>query len=337
MEKKKKSSSVLERKKFDPNNELLYRSWFTNAPVICCVNSYPNGVTLSIHDNRNRDAAKAGQGNETVDSPAAGSSKTADDSSVDKFFSYHFHLRIKDTRDYQLPDGKYFLYKKDFRESLEARFSQLHKKGLLKSAVVYFGTTSDPFALFHKRFDVTTACLDIFERYQPGTLVVQTRSPMVIAGLPTLKYLSSKSVVVMPIESHLERAIAHYTPGQPKISERLVAAQGLRRQGVRVNLSASPVLPYGDYNRDAWDFAELLDRYADYISVGCLASGTASDEKQLKTLPLGRKLESDKQFHWLRPHAYQALYEALEVVAPEKLKLPVQMPAKPSQIALFAA
>lgn len=319
--KRKKRSALtdINTATFDPNSPELVNHWHTNASCIICVNSYPNGITLSVHKPETQ-TVKNDSAEEEV-----------------KYLNEQFALRFKDTRDYQVPDGKFFLHKENARQSLENHLSRLHKKNLLQGATLYFGTTVDPFIAFHKRFDVTSACLQLFEQYRPRRLVIQTRSPMVIAALPTLKLFEERAQVGIAIESHLEKSIARYTPGQPKISERLVAAQGLRRQGVSVNLQVSPVLPYGDFYRDAWDFAEVLDRHADFISFGALASGSAEDEKQLKDLPVARKLASDKQFRWLRPYAYRYLYHALKVVAPQKLVLPVRSKAKTGQLGLFAA
>ncbi len=309
-------------------------SWSQHAPLVCCLNSYPNGITFSVHQNPaiSEGAEDGGDADSGAGSRSAAKASTGQAWSADQFF-----LRLRETREYRPARGKYFLYKDGYQSALERHLSRLHKKGLLKSAVFYFGTTADPFMSFHKRFDVTTACLQLLERYRPGRLVIQTRSPMAIAALPTLRLLREDAVVVVPIETHLERAIARYTPGQPKIAERLVMIQGLRRQDVRVNLCAAPLLPYGDYNRDCWDFAELLDRYGDFITVGSLAHKSPASEKQLKDLPIARKLSADEQFLWLRPNAHQPLYQALSVVAPEKLRLPVSAPSAPSQMALFAA
>lgn len=300
-------------------------TWSSFAKIICCINTYPNGIGLSLHV-RDGDHLNA-----KVGSHRSGSVKEQ------VFHPYHFNLRVRDTRDYQLPEGKFFVYKKDALANVERHLSTLHRQNVLQSTVVYLGTSVDPFLSFHKRFDQTNGCLQLLEQYKPQLLVVQTRSPMVLAGLPTIKALGQHAVVTIPIETSLERAIQRYTPGLPKISERLMAAQGLRRQGVRVNLSAAPLLPYGDVARDAWDFAELLDRYADVITVGCLASGDEADERQLKELPIAQRLVADQQFHWLRPQAYQALYQALQVVAPEKLRVPVRPRVKSGQLTLFAA
>jgi len=288
-------------------------SWHSSAKMVCCVNSYPNGVTVSLHSRE----------------------KLAKD--VAALSGQPFALRFRDTRNYQIADGSYFLYKKNLRASLEKHLSHLHKKGLLSSTVIYFGTTVDPFANFHKRFDQTNLCLELFEKYKPMKLVVQSRSPMVISALGTLKSFEEKAVVVIPIETNKESSVAKYTPGQTKIAQRLLAAQGLRTQGVCVSIAVTPVLPYGDISRDAWDFAELLDRYADYITLGCLASGAQQDEKILQSLAVAKKLESEGLYEWLRPNAYKSLAKAVKTIAAHKLVLPVSEEHKSSQMALFAA
>ena len=341
---RKKRSSIVDINSsgFDPSSAELWTTWSSYASVICCVNSYPNGVTVSLHTNavsKNKNSSsKANVGVELGSgAPDKQSEKKSDLEIPRKFFPSQFHLRLRDTRDYQTPDGKYFLYKENAIRSLEKHLLVLHQKGLLSSSTIYFGTVSDPFSSFHKKFDITTACMELFEKYVPQRLVVQTRSPMIISALPALRRLRERVVVSVPIESHLEKSVIRYTPGQPRIAERLVAAEGLRRQGITVVLNVSPVLPYGDFYRDAWDFAEVLEQHADLVTFGCLASGTEADERTLKTLPIARKLASDKEFRWLRPHAYRYLYHALSVLAPQKLVLPVSPAKKAAQLDLFAA
>lgn len=308
--------------RFDAASPEFVRSWHTNASAAICLNAYPNGITFSVH--RADDWAPE---EEQAEQPTRGRA----------IHPSHFNLRIRETKSYLLPPGKYSLHREDYAHALERRLSQLRERGVLSSAVVYFGVTSDPFSSFHKKFDVTMACLELLSQYKPRRVILQTRSPMVISALPTLKMLGERAVVTMPIETRLESAIQRYTPGMPKISERLVAADGLRRQGIVVNLSASPILPYGEVYRDAWDFADMLDKHSDFITLGCLASGGPGDESALKALPIARRLVSDKNYRWLRPHAYRHLYYALKVLAPEKLLLPLQAKTGPAQLSLFAA
>lgn len=324
-----------DERSFDPGSVELQTSWSTYASTILCLNVYPNGITVSQHSPQLPSAA----GGSEV--PAAVDAGAADDNASrraprTKFAPGDFHLRFRDTRDYQMPAGRYFLHREGYLQALEAHLSRLHQQGHLADTVVYFGMVTDPFLSLHKKFDVTMGCLGLFERYQPRHLVVQTRSPMVISGLPTLKYLREKAVVVIPVETFLEKAVVRYMPGKPRLAERIVAADGLRRQGVRVNILCGPVLPYGDFSRDAWDFAEILDRHSDYVTFGSLASGSPDDERMLKVMPIAQKLAADKQYLWLRPHSYRKVYEALRAIRPDKLLVPVGRVA-PNQLNLFAA
>jgi DNA repair photolyase len=320
---------------FDPNHPALATTWWSHAKVILTVNPYPNGITISLHSN----------------TPAKSDASPADEPAVDravdkeearkrsqKYGTSQFHLRLADTRDYQLPSGKYFLYKENFAEALEFQLNQLRKQNLLGSTVIFFGMTNDPFLSFHKKFDVTMKCLEILEQHQPGLLVIQTRSPMVISALPSLKSFGARLAVAMSIETPSENAIARYTPGLPRVSERLLAIDGLRQQGILVNAVVSPVLPYGDFYRDAWSFAEMLVNHSDFVTFGSLTSGQQSEELQLRTLPIAKRLEADQNYRWLRPHSYRYLFYAVESLASEKLTLPVKkILPKSSQLSLFAA
>ena len=302
---------------FDPKDEANFSSWHKYAENILCVNAYPNGISVSQHE-------QVMSADEEMDSKK-------------DYVPWQFHLRLRDMREFRLPVGKYYLYKDSIRASLKKHLSQLYKSGKLANTVVYFGTISDPFLSFQKKFEVTMACLELFEQFKPAKLVIQTRSPMVISALPMLKSLGDRAVVTVGVETISEEAVRRYSPGQPKISERFVAASGLRRQGIKVNLLVSPTLPYGDFYRDAWNFAELLDNYGDYITFGSLAYGTQSEERQLRELALAKRLASDKKYHWLRPYSYRNVFRALTVLSPEKLNLPVEPPKSTSQLDLFAA
>lgn len=300
---------------FDPMCSELQTSWSSFAESVYCLNVYPNGITISSHNNLS----------------------SAEENEPSKFSPQQFQLRLKETSTYQLAEGKYLLYKENYKTALEMILLRLQKTGKLQSSVWYFGTASDPFLNFHKKFDVIIGCLELLQKYVPQKLVFQTRSPMIISILGALKYLGEKAVAVVALETLSEKVIARYTPGLPRIGERLLAADGLRRQGIPVNLQVSPLLPYGDAKRDAWDFAEILEKHADYVTFGCLATGDEQDEKQLKLIPLAQKLAVDQQYYWLRPYSYQYLFQAIRAVSPQKLLLPVKPYVAPQQLKLFAA
>ncbi|MBL7661137.1 hypothetical protein JNK13_00140 [bacterium] len=306
----------LSSRTFDPHLPELLRTWSSYATNIISINCYPNGLTYTIHETE----------------------KAADEISAEHIFTpSQFHLRLPETREMFLPAGRMSMLKDDALIELERRLHTLKEQGTLNQSVIYLGLINDPFLPLHRKFAVTMGVLDLLERYAPQLLVIQTRSPMVISALPTLKMLREQAIVAMHLESPLENVVQRYTPGQPRISERLLAVDGLRCQGVKINLVVSPILPYGDVHRDAWKFAEILNQHADYITFGCLAVGTSFTDQQLRNLPVSKKLIADKNLRTLRPHAYRHVFNALKQVAPEKLLLPIKPPTCPAQLKLFAA
>jgi len=312
--------------KFDTSSPLLGNAWHSQATTVVCLNAYPNGITVSLHE---RKPEGRGSNNHAVDNKFS-----VDD---ELWYPESFQLRLRDTREFRLPKGKYYLYRDSIRQALQKHLSQLHQAGKLYNSVIYFGTVTDPFLSFRKKFDVTMACFEVLEKFKPAKLVVQTRSPMVISALPALKKLEERSVVSMPVETILEESVKTYTPGQPTISERFVAANGLRRQGIKVNFQVAPVLPYGDFYKDSWKFAELLDLYCDHVTFGSLALGRKEEERLLKQLPLCQKLARDKKYHFLRPYSFRNIFKAMQDFAPSKLELPVISDRDSRQMNMFAA
>lgn len=317
---------------FDPKAKELLTAWHSGAKRVLAINPFPNGITLSIHNL----SEATGELSDESKGVAQDSQEVAEGVRK-RIDSRQFHLRLKETRDYLVPSGRYFLFREGYGDALEKKLARLQREGLLDDCVCYLGVTADPFLAFHKRFDVTMKCLELLEKFQPARLIIQTRSPMVISALPILRTFGSRAAVALVVETHLEQPIVRYTPGQPAIRDRWLAADGLRSQGVTVNVQVSPILPYGEFYRDAWQFAEQLNQHADFVTFGCLATGAHQDELALKGLPIAQKLAADRNFRWLRPHAYRYLYYSMQSIAPEKLLLPVRLEPKSSQLSLFAA
>jgi hypothetical protein len=289
------------------------------------LNSYPNGISVTMHrpfDSKSASTYSTAQGVLAFESRGV----------VDPFF-----LRTKETRDVLVPEGKFLVYRDGIKTQLENIFSSLSKKKVLSDTVVYLGTFTDPFHGFHKKFSQTMACIEILERYVPGRLVIQSRSRMLLTALPTLKAMKDTAFCVIPFESRLEGSILRYTPGQPRLEERLVTAAGLRAQGISVTFSVCPVLPYGDTSGDAWKFGEVLVSYSDRVLLQALYRGDKQEESLLRQLQLTKKLESDDQLKILRPNADDEIRGIIQRVSPEHLQLPDFHRRDPDQLKLFAA
>ncbi len=248
-----------------------------------------------------------------------------------------YSLRLRDDKELIRLRSRYSLSKENPLWDLERQLQRLSEQGCLRQSIIYFGVGNDPFHPFEGRFDAAMQFLNLFQRYTPGQLVVQTRSPLIVIAMPVFKKLGIHASVTMPIETPDEDAVKRYTPGLPKIAERLRAATVLRRFGIEVTLQVSPVLPYGDWQKDAPAFASLLAEHGDFIYVKGLSDGSEKNDRKLKNTPLAQRLAEDRKFHWLRPDAANPLISALENVAPQKLLQPQRAQLEDRQMKIFAA
>lgn len=264
---------------------------------------------------------------------AFGQHKLEEDQDPRDFYS----LRIRDDSELVRLRSRYVLHKNNPLAELERQLMRLSTQGVLRSSVIYLGTTTDPFHPFAGKFDASMKFLELFMRYTPGKLIVQTRSPLVVIAMPVFRKLGHHAAVTIGVETCLEDTVARYTPGLPRVDERLKAATALRRFGIPVTLQVSPVLPYGDWRADAGRFAEVLAENGDYVYVRSITDGTDRVERQIRSTPLAKRLAEDRKFHWLRPDAAMPLLNALEVIAPEKLKAPNLKSLGDKQLRMFAA
>jgi len=246
-------------------------------------------------------------------------------------------LRLKDDVELIRLRSRYSLHKQNPLHELELHLMRLSQQGVLGSAEVYFGTTTDPFFPFEGKFDASMKFLELFKRYTPGLLTVQTRSPLLVIAMPVLKKLGEHAAVTIGIETCDEEVVRKYTPGLPRITERLQCARALRRFGVEVTLQVAPLLPYGDWRGDAARFADLLIESADYIYVRPMMSGEEREDRRTTSPELAQALSKDRRFHWLRPDAATPLISAIEERAPEKLLAVKRRHLQRRQMEMFAA
>ena len=220
---------------------------------------------------------------------------------------------------------------------LEKNLMRLSRQGVLRAATIYFGTTTDPFFPFDGKFDGSMKFLEIFKKYVPGQLIIQTRSPLIVIALPVLKKLGVHASVTLGIETSCEESVKRYTPGLPRVLERLKTAMALRRFGVDVSLQVGPVLPYGDWRADASKFAQVLVENGDRVYVRSITDGTDFEERRIRQTDLAKLLAEDRKFHWLRPDSAKPLLYEIAKLAPEKLRAPAWEHLKDRQMKMFAA
>ena len=249
---------------------------------------------------------------------------------------YYFLHLPNDTQVVQLR-SRYALNKVNPFAELESHLIRLSKQGVLRVSGFYFGTSTDPFFPFEGKFDASMKFLQLFQKYTPGMLVVQTRSPLIVIAMPVFRKLGARAAVTIGIETCSEECVDRYTPGLPRMSERLKTANALRKLGVEVNLQVCPVLPYGDWRGDARSFAELLSAHADFVYVRSITDGSERVEKKIRNTTLAARLAEDRKFHYLRPDSANPLIGELERIAPEKLRMPRRGQLEQKQMQMFVA
>jgi len=300
--------NVSRRNKMKELTEISSEKEAKDSVVTYTVDSFANGIAFGRH--------KLGTGDDPRDC---------------------YNLRLEENDSLVHLRSRYLLHEKNPLAELENHLMRLSRDGILGSAIIHFGCTSDPFFPFDGKFDASMKFLELFQRYTPGMLIVQTRSPLLVIAMPVLKRLGKHVSVTLGLETCLDESVSRYTPGYPKVQERLKAAAALRNFGVKVNIQVNPVLPYGDWRKDASSFADVLVRHADHIHVKSVTDGSTITENRIRTTPLARKLAEDRRFHWLRPDSANPLITAIEKIAPEKLEIPEWKHLRQKQLSLFAA
>lgn len=248
-----------------------------------------------------------------------------------------YRLRMGDEGELVKLRSRYAWHKNNPLWELERYLMKLSRQGILGSATIYFGVTCDPFFPFEGKFDASIRFLQLFERYTPGLLVVQTRSPLLVIAMPVLRALGARAVVTVPLETCLDEVAQRYTPGLPKIAERLRAVCALRRFGVEVTLQVSPLLPYGDWKKDAGSFAKILVEHGDYIYVSPLSAAADEMDRRARRTLLAKKLAADRNYRWLRTDTANPLISEIENTAPHKLEMPKRTHLDSRQVGIFAA
>ena len=249
-------------------------------------------------------------------------------------------LRLEDDIDSMSLKSRYSATKENPLHSLEHHLNRLSRSGDLGTSEITFGCFSDPFHPFANKFDVSIKALELFARYMPGHITVQTRSPLLVIALPVLKRLGNRVTVSIAVETNDEQSVLKYTPGLPRIEERLKMATAFRRFGVETAIQVAPILPYGDWKNDAEGFAATLVKHADFITVSSFHELEASNNlsaRSLKNHGTVARLADERKFHCLRKDAAEPLRAAIMKLDAKKLDLPERLALKDRQLSIFAA
>lgn len=250
--------------------------------------------------------------------------------------SEHLYLRLIGIHDHLRLQSKYGLSGRAVKHELTEHLSRLSAKGLLHDAEIFFGVAHDPFEGQGGHFAHALSLLEVFKTFKPRRLVVQTRSPLVVIAMPILKQLGEHVRVVVGLETNVEESILKYTPGLARCEERLKTIRALKRFGIPVAVQATPVMPYGDWRKDAGAYAQLLADLEVPILLPVEAQEYAARGGSKSGL-VAKRLAEARAFFYLRPDTAHPLRDALRRIAPEALA-PLDVPERiERQLSMFVA
>ena len=138
----------------------------------------------------------------------------------------------------------------DFEQKI---YVKQHAAGLLRNELrkvkpgesIALGTATDPYQPAEKRYEVTRGILEEFAHHRGYELGIVTKSNLVARDIDLLRQAAvhnrvSVHVTVTTLDTDLARILE---PRAPRPDLRLAAVRALSAAGIRVGLSASPVLP----------------------------------------------------------------------------------------------
>ncbi len=249
--------------------------------------------------------------------------------------------KIKTSRYYNFSNEETHINHDDdninFLDELEIFLKRVSKKGKLRDLKIGIGFKSDPFIPFNNKFDLMRDILRLLKVYKPGQVLVKTHSPLLVTLIVELEPIKDRLVAVIPLETHIDEVSREYLPGLPKPSERLKFARVLKTFGITTVLRASPVLPYGNREKDAKKFAKILVENSDYIQIFPLTDGTFASERKLKSSKLANALSKRKAYEWLRPDSAKCLISAVKDISSKHLESFSSQGEEGDQLDLFAA
>ncbi|MGL5804156.1 MAG: radical SAM protein [Xenococcaceae cyanobacterium] len=122
--------------------------------------------------------------------------------------------------------GNWVIIKANAREILEKELSQWQKKNPEIPPSIYMSSVTDPYQPIEAKQKLTRSLLEVMLRYQP-TLVIQTRSPMVVRDIDLLRQFQ-RLRVNMSVPTGSESVRKDFEGRSPSIKSRLYAIGTLK-------------------------------------------------------------------------------------------------------------
>jgi len=149
----------------------------------------------------------------------------------------------------------------------------------LHEETVFLASSTDPYMPLEKEFRLTRKCLEVLRQCPSTRVLLHTRSPLVLQDQELLKEFGERLTVGFSISTDDDTVRQVTEPNAPTIPSRWGAMERLAKAGIRVSLSAAPLLPIRD-----------IDAFARRARESGARSGWAGRLRLLKQDPFYRVL-----------------------------------------------
>ncbi len=202
--------------------------------------------------------------------------------------------------------GNWVIAKTNLPQLLEKELRQLAQNGRLAESTIFMSSATDPYQGYERTMRLSRRALELFIRFPPHRLLVQTRSPMIERDIDLLKELGRTVIASLTIETDDDSVRRAITPTSASIARRILTAQRLRAAGIYTQVAIAPMLP----NRPD-RFAAMLDESADRVIVDTYFDGDGSKGRRTRALGIEELYSRLGYQEWFGPGAEAELVEAL--------------------------
>ncbi len=192
-------------------------------------------------------------------------------------------------------------------ELLHKELARLARRGALDKTAIFMSSATDPYQGAERHWRLSRACLDVFNEYPPGLLVIQTRSPLVRQDFERIQALGDRCWLSFTLETDLDAVRQAITPRCPAVAQRLATLQLALAHGLNVQIAVSPCLPFSNVET----FGTLLLAHAQRVVVDSYVTGDGGGGKRTAATATPLRYAELNWGDWRSQTAALSLYQWL--------------------------
>ncbi len=204
------------------------------------------------------------------------------------------------------PGGNWVVAKTNLPQLLERELRKLESIGKLRDATIFMSSATDPYQGGERTLCLTRRALELFVRFRPRRILLQTRSPLIERDRELLGELGANLVASLTIETDDETVRRALTPTSAAIARRFTTVRRLRAAGIFTQIAIAPMMP-----NHAERFAALVAEAANRVIVDTYFAGDGAHGRRSRALGIGELYRRLGYEGWFAPGAESALLAAL--------------------------